>query len=47
MKRISILVVDDEEPLREFIRKNLEVRGFLVTTASNGIAALEQFDKIW
>ncbi|MEN8240300.1 MAG: response regulator transcription factor [Chloroflexota bacterium] len=45
MKRISILVVDDEEPLRKFIRKNLEVRGFLVTTASNGIVALEKFDK--
>ena len=44
MKKISVLVVDDEEPLREFVKRNLEVRGFLVNTASNGIEALGVFD---
>jgi two-component system KDP operon response regulator KdpE len=44
-KRISVLVVDDEEPIREFVRRNLEVRGFLVTTASNGIEAIQEFNK--
>jgi two-component system KDP operon response regulator KdpE len=40
----SILVVDDEQPLREFIRKNLAARGFNVHTASNGLEALALFN---
>jgi two-component system KDP operon response regulator KdpE len=41
---VSILVVDDEQPLREFIRKNLAARGFSVHTASNGLEALAVFN---
>ncbi len=37
----SVLVVDDEKTLRDFVRKNLDVRGFRVITASNGHEALK------
>jgi two-component system KDP operon response regulator KdpE len=37
---ISVLVVDDEKSLRDFVRRNLEVRGYKVLTAANGLEAL-------
>ena len=40
---IHVLVVDDEKPLRDFVRRNLEVRGYKVMTASNGLEALALF----
>lgn len=40
---INVLVVDDEKPLRDFVRRNLEVRGYRVFTASNGVEALAIF----
>ncbi|HLF02271.1 MAG TPA: response regulator transcription factor [Anaerolineales bacterium] len=40
----SVLVVDDEQPLRDFIRKNLEARGFSIHAASNGLEALAVFN---
>lgn len=40
---INVLVVDDEKSLRDFVRRNLEVRGYNVLTASNGIEALAHF----
>jgi two-component system KDP operon response regulator KdpE len=40
---INVLVVDDEKPLRDFVRRNLEVRGYRVCTASNGLEALAIF----
>jgi two-component system KDP operon response regulator KdpE len=36
----NVLVVDDEAPLRGFVRRNLEVRGFRVQTAASGLEAL-------
>ena len=42
---INVLVVDDEKPLREFVRRNLEVRGYKVLTASNGLEALAIFQN--
>jgi two-component system KDP operon response regulator KdpE len=42
--RISVLVVDDEPPMRDFIRKNLEARGFSVHVAANGLEALAVFN---
>ncbi|HEY5731801.1 MAG TPA: response regulator transcription factor [Anaerolineales bacterium] len=42
---ISVLVVDDEKSLRNFVRRNLEVRGYHVFTASNGVEALAVFDN--
>lgn len=40
MSATTVLVVDDEKSLRDFIRRNLEVRGYRVLTASNGLEAL-------
>jgi two-component system, OmpR family, KDP operon response regulator KdpE len=42
---INVLVVDDEKPLRDFIRRNLEVRNYKVLTASNGLEALAIFQN--
>jgi two-component system, cell cycle response regulator CpdR len=36
-----ILVVDDEEPLRGFVSRGLELDGHSVTAASDGLEALE------
>ncbi len=38
----SVLVVDDDKPLREFVARNLEARDFKVAQASNGMEALAQ-----
>src|SRR6266699_3986840 len=40
-----ILVVDDEPSIRDFIRRNLEMRSFKVTLASNVLEALALFDQ--
>jgi len=40
---INVLVVDDEKPLRDFVRRNLEIRGYKVQTAANGLEALAIF----
>ncbi len=45
MKKTAVLVVDDEENLRGFVRRNLEVRGFAVHTAANGLEALAIFNS--
>lgn len=42
--RPAVLVVDDEQPLRDFIRKNLEARSFVVHAAGNGLEALAVFN---
>ena len=44
MSNPIVLVVDDEKTLRDFVRRNLEVRGFGVKTASNGLEALAIFN---
>jgi two-component system KDP operon response regulator KdpE len=41
----NVLVVDDERSLRDFVRRNLEVRGYKVLTASNGLEALAIFNN--
>ena len=41
----TILVVDDEEMLREFVSSYLEKKGFHVLTAATGKEALELFDR--
>ncbi|HHB90522.1 MAG TPA: response regulator transcription factor, partial [Anaerolineae bacterium] len=40
-----ILVVDDEKPLREFVARNLSVRGYEVLKAANGMEALAIFQS--
>ena len=44
MNKPLVLVVDDEKPLRDFIRRNLEARGYQTLTASNGLEALALFN---
>ena len=44
MPKTAVLVVDDEQSLREFVRRNLDVRGFQVHTAANGLEALAVFN---
>lgn len=41
----SVLVVDDEEMIRQLLSELLERRGFQVTTASNGEKALEALEE--
>ena len=41
----TVLVVDDEKSLRDFVRKNLEIRGYKVITASNGLEAMAVFNS--
>ncbi|MDR3543540.1 MAG: response regulator transcription factor [Desulfosporosinus sp.] len=41
----TILVVDDEEPILELLRFNLEKEGYQVCVAKNGQEALESVDK--
>jgi len=38
---IAVLVVDDEKPIRDFVQRNLDIRGYRVYTAANGLEALE------
>ena len=45
MKKTSILIVDDEDSLLGFMRRNLEVREFEVHCASNGLEALAVFEN--
>lgn len=44
MNNPLVLVVDDEKPLRDFVRRNLEARGYKVVTASNGLEAMAVFN---
>ncbi len=44
MNKTTVLVVDDEKPLRDFVRRNLEARGYKVACASNGLEALALFN---
>mgnify|MGYP001255415161 CR=1 FL=1 len=40
-----VLVVDDEEPLRNLLRISLQKAGYRVSTAGNGSEAMEIYDK--
>jgi two-component system KDP operon response regulator KdpE len=42
MKRFTVLVVDDDEQILDFLKPKLRGSGYNVLTASNGIEALEQ-----
>ena len=42
---LVILIVDDEARMRRFIRMNMELEGFQVIEAENGLVALDQIRK--
>ncbi len=47
----QVLIVDDDQPMRAFVRRNLEAREYQVTEAANGLEALallhhETFDIV-
>jgi len=44
-ENLTVLLVDDEEPVRETTEAMLEVLGYNVETAPNGIEALEIYNK--
>lgn len=44
-KRITVLVAEDERPLRDFVRRNLDVRGYNVLAAGNGLEAMAVFNS--
>ena len=41
----TVLLVEDEEPLRRVVRDLLEREGFTVTEAADGVAALDEIDR--
>jgi two-component system KDP operon response regulator KdpE len=41
----KVLIVDDEEMVRNYVRRALASRGWEITEAPNGAAALEQLGK--
>ena len=43
MNHSSILIIDDNEQIRTFLRKVLEQAGYMVTEAPNGQEGLRQF----
>ena len=45
MSNNRVLIVDDEDSLLRFMKRNLEVRNFTVHSASNGLEALAIFEK--
>ncbi len=45
MRKISILLVEDEENLQEALKLNLELEDYEVTSAWNGVEALDQVQK--
>jgi two-component system KDP operon response regulator KdpE len=45
LNKTSVLVVDDEKALRDFVRRNLEIRGFHVLSAANGLEGLALFQN--
>ena len=44
LKKTVVLVVEDEQMLNELYSESLQMKGFLVLTASDGVAALEQLE---
>jgi two-component system KDP operon response regulator KdpE len=45
MPQTTILIVDDEEPLRDFVRRNLERRSYRTLSAVDGLEALAAFER--
>ncbi len=46
MASVTVLVVDDEQALRDFVRRNLEDRGYTIVSAADGSEALAIFNAL-
>jgi CheY-like chemotaxis protein len=46
MKQHTVLILEDEEDLREMLRQALELNGYMVVCAPDGQSALDQIDGI-
>jgi DNA-binding response OmpR family regulator len=46
MASVTVLVVDDEQALRDFVRRNLEDRGYTIVSAADGAEALAIFNAL-
>ncbi len=44
-RKVSVLVVDDDTHILRMLQRMLELEGYCVLTASNGVAALDIFDE--
>lgn len=42
-KKVKILIVEDEESMRQMLQSNFEKKGFEVFVAKNGVEGIEQF----
>ena len=45
LRKVSVLVVDDDIRILRMLQRMLELEGYQVLTASNGVAALDIFDE--
>ncbi|HEU5305283.1 MAG TPA: response regulator [Gemmatimonadales bacterium] len=45
LRRVTVLVVDDEEPLRQYITRVMEDEGYHVITAGDEVEALTLLDQ--
>jgi two-component system KDP operon response regulator KdpE len=45
MSPVRILLAEDEAPLRDFVSRNLRARGFEVLEATNGLEALDSWER--
>jgi CheY-like chemotaxis protein len=46
MEAITILIADDEETIRTYIREILEPEGYLLVEAADGLEAMEQIKRL-
>ncbi|MFA6636605.1 MAG: response regulator [Candidatus Omnitrophota bacterium] len=45
MDKFKLLIVDDEEGIVEFVKKAYEMKGFMTFGATDGIAAVDIFER--
>ncbi|MFA6637077.1 MAG: response regulator [Candidatus Omnitrophota bacterium] len=45
MDKLKLLIVDDEEGIVEFVKKVYEMKGFITFGATDGITAVDIFEK--
>ncbi len=46
MQSLRVLIVDDEEDIRDILSDRLQAYGYEIVTAADGLEALEKVEKI-